>query len=169
MRISILSIGAIASILTINSVFADTTVTSKQYVDTTRQATIPATGTNAATPGTTVVTYTNTAGTIGERYICDADTEENGDCGGEDLVTASALHNATNNLPTTITTNKTCVGWLDGQPNTDENCILWELVEQDVYGRCTKNSDCNCSNSPDTPYGYCNEYACSCVNFLPTK
>lgn len=34
MRISILTIGAFASIIAINSVFADTTVTSKQYVDT---------------------------------------------------------------------------------------------------------------------------------------
>ncbi len=155
-----------------NAYAVTSTVTSKDYVDTEvgkKQKTIPVSGTNASTPGTTVVTYTNTAGTIGERYICDADAEENGDCDGEDLVTASALQNATNNLPTTITTNKTCAGWLDGQPNTDENCILWKLVEQDVYGRCTKNSDCNCSNSPDTPYGYCYNHACSCVDFVPLK
>ena len=73
MRISVLTIGAVASILTINSVFATTsTVTSKDYVDAAdalKQNKIPATGTNSSTPGTTVVTYTDTAGTIGERGI----------------------------------------------------------------------------------------------------
>ena len=169
-------LGAIASVIAINSVFADTIVTSKSYVDTTRQATIPVSGTNASTPGTTVVTYTNTAGTIGERGICNDPDED--DCNGGDLVTvdhfmgfAAEVDNAVNNIniPTTITTNKTCVGWLDGQPNTDENCILWQLVEQDVYGRCTKNSDCNCSNSPDTPYGYCDHGACRCIDTAPSR
>ena len=153
-----------------NAYAVTSTVTSKDYVDTEvgkKQNTIPVSGTNASTPGTTVVTYTNTAGTIGERGICNDPDED--DCNFGDLVTTSALHNATNNLPTTITTNKTCVGWLDGQPNTDENCILWQLVEQDVYGRCTKNSDCNCSNSPDTPYGHCNDGACRCMAFAPSR
>ena len=59
----------IASILSINAYAVSATVTSKDYVDTTRQATIPASGTNASTPGDTVVTYTDTAGTIGEREI----------------------------------------------------------------------------------------------------
>ena len=61
----------IASILSINAYAVSATVTSKDYVDTTRQATIPASGTNASTPGDTVVTYTDTAGTIGERGIFD--------------------------------------------------------------------------------------------------
>ena len=90
MRIPILTFGAIASIIAINSVFADTIVTSRQYVDTTRQATIPAAGTNASTPGTTVVTYTGTAGTIGERGICNSDTG----CNDGDLVTNSLLNSA---------------------------------------------------------------------------
>ncbi len=98
MRISILTIGAVASIIAINSVFADTIVTSRQYVDTTRQATIPASGTNASTPGTTVVTYTNVAGTIGERGICN--NEENDDCAPNDLVTVRELDDAvSNNMP----------------------------------------------------------------------
>ena len=65
----------IASILSINAYAVSATVTSKDYVDTTRQATIPASGTNSATPGDTVVTYTDTAGTIGERGIFNPDTD----------------------------------------------------------------------------------------------
>ena len=163
MRIPILTFGAIASILTINSVLADTTVTSKTYVDTTRQATIPAAGTNEDEPGETVVTYTNTAGVIGERYICDADTEENGDCGGEDLVTASALHNATNNLPTKTITTRVCIRWIDGQSHTDANCLLWDLVDATVYGpQCTQNSDCicPCGGSATCSSGRCDYLFC---------
>ena len=68
--------GVIASVVTINSAFSVTsTVTSRDYVDAvvaTKQPKIPATGTNAATPGDTVVTYTSTGdGTIGERGIYD--------------------------------------------------------------------------------------------------
>ena len=76
MRIPILTFGAIASIIAINSVFANTVVTSQTYVDNAdalKQDKIPATGTNASTPGTTVVTYTGTAGTIGERELFDYD------------------------------------------------------------------------------------------------
>ncbi len=64
-------LGVITSVIAINSVFADATITTKNYVDTTRQATIPAAGTNEDTPGETVVTYTDTAGVIGERGIYD--------------------------------------------------------------------------------------------------
>ena len=71
-------LGAIASVIAINSVFADTIVTSKSYVDTTRQATIPAAETNIETPGVSVVTYTDTAGTIGERGIFNPETDFDG-------------------------------------------------------------------------------------------
>ena len=98
MRISLLTIGAIASILSINSVFATTsTVTSKDYVDAAdalKQNKIPATGTNANTPGSTVVTYTDTAGAIGERgiwegFLPDADS---------DLVAVGALQGDANTV-----------------------------------------------------------------------
>ena len=136
-------LGAIASVIAINSVFADTIVTSKQYVDTTRQATIPVAGTNENTPGSTVVTYTGTAGQIGERGICDSDAEENGDCDGDNLVTRDLLGQATD-LPETTVTYKTCTEWLDGAAHTDQNCILWNLRDADVYGRqCNNTSDCN--------------------------
>ena len=101
MRISILAFGAIASVITINSVLAtSSTVTSKDYVDAQdalKQNKIPATGTNASTPGDTVVTYTSTAGTIGERGIFNPGTDYDWDNyevveGHEgDLVTASSM------------------------------------------------------------------------------
>ena len=90
--------GTIASVIAINSVFADTIVTSKSYVDTTRQATIPVAGTNEDEPGETVVTYTGTAGQIGERGICN--NEEDDDCAPNDLVTVRELDSAvSNNMP----------------------------------------------------------------------
>ncbi|MBQ6736211.1 MAG: hypothetical protein IJQ90_01860, partial [Alphaproteobacteria bacterium] len=67
-----LFIGAIASVLTLNAFADPVTVTTQDYVDTAdalKQNKIPVTGTNSATPGDTVVTYTSTAGTIGERGI----------------------------------------------------------------------------------------------------
>ena len=93
-----LFIGAIASVITINSVLATTsTVTSRDYVDAQdalKQNKIPATGTNASTPGDTVVTYTSIAGTIGERGICDADAQADGDCENNNLVTRDFVFDA---------------------------------------------------------------------------
>ena len=148
-----LFIGAIASIIAINSVFGDTTVTSKQYVDTTRQATIPVAGTNRNTPGLSVVTYTGTAGQIGERFICDADAEDNGYCNDDNLVTLDLLGDQMDdfgnyfseqiqqatNLPEVAVTYKTCYQEVNG------DCILWNLVDTLVYGypSCTTRSDCD--------------------------
>ena len=88
-------LGAIASVITINSVFADATITTKNYVDTTRQATIPAAETNIETPGVSVVTYTDTAGTIGERWIWEAPFLPENDT---DLVAVSALQGDANTV-----------------------------------------------------------------------
>ncbi len=164
-----LFIGAVASIITINSVFADTTVTSKQYVYTTRQATIPAAGTNANTPGSTVVTYTGTAGQIGERGIFNPETDFDEDMeivsGHEgDLVTEDFIVPAVNNLmwqmddmPTKYTTNKVCVGWIEGLSHTDSNCILWNLTSHEVYGRCNADIDCGSQSCQ------CIQHRCSCI------
>ena len=67
--------GIIAAI-TMGNAYAtgENTVTSKSYVDAmdaTKQNKIPIAGTNASEPGESVVTYTDTAGTIGERGIFD--------------------------------------------------------------------------------------------------
>ena len=145
MRISLLTFGAIASIIT-TAAFADTTVTSKTYVDTTRQATIPTAGTNAATPGSTVVTYTSTAGTIGERGICN-DPADN--CNQADIATFGLVGNAVeyiqnnmpdfDDLPETTVTYKTCYQEVNGE------CILWNLTDKNVYGRqCQSMNDCEC-------------------------
>ena len=136
-----LFIGAIASIIAINSVFADTTVTSKDYVDNQddvvynkldeiKQDIIPAAGVNDEENGggVSVVTYTENARVLGERGICDADAEENGDCDGDNLVTRDLLNNATD-LPETTVTYKTCYQEVNG------DCILWNLSDRDVYGK----------------------------------
>ena len=157
-----LLLGAVASIIAINSVFADTTVTSRQYVDTTRQATIPVTGTNANTPGSTVVTYTGTAGTIGERGIVSGWENYDYDNGTDDnkLVTAKAVLDMAEQIPphpdyqpVTVTT-KTCNTWLDGQAHTDANCILWNLTDEEIqWARCYDWRNC----CPD-------QSNCACIN-----
>lgn len=166
----------IASVLTTGAYATSSTVTSKDYVDTQdalKQNTIPATGTNSATPGDTVVTYTDTAGTIGERGICD-DSTENG-CNGGDLVTSNELGNVVvyvknqiQNLPETTVTYKTCTEWIAGQSHTDANCILWNLSDKQVYGKCATNSDCtsfDCSSMGNGAWARCNSnrHVCECV------
>lgn len=105
------------------------TVTSKNYVDTqvaTKQNTIPVAGTNSATAGTSVVMYTGTAGTIGERQIYTGGTYTAGTDANK-LVAASALDSAVNNLPTMATSKLTCANQADG-------CTLWTIDDQTVYG-----------------------------------
>ncbi len=164
-----LFIGAIASIIAINSVFADTTVTSKQYVDTTRQATIPVVGTNANTPGETVVTYTDSAGTIGERYICDITASDNDDCDDNNLVTVDyvnglgdyieEIEQQISNIPQTATTATHCVGWETGHENIDEYCILWNLDEKLVFGNCSPNG-AQCYVGHECCGGLCDNNTC---------
>ena len=159
MRIPILTFGAFASILTINSVMADTTVTSKQYVDTTRQATIPATGTNAATPGTTVVTYTGTAGTIGERRICDAFGIDLNLCDNDNLVQVDALSYFAPRLTANVVTTKNCVEW-SSSSHSDENCLLWDLQDTPVNSYMCR-TDADCGNSTGSSCGdHCVEGKC---------
>ena len=168
MRISVLGIGAIASIIAINSVFADTTVTSKQYVDTqvaTKQNKIDATGANF-TNGSVVET-TSTPGVVTQRGIFNPDTDfdyENNEVasGHEgDLVTAESIfptvgslyqqiEQVTNNLPTKTVTTRTCYQFLNG------DCILWELQDTSVYGsQCNTASDCG-------SHCYCINHMCDC-------
>ncbi len=162
MRISILTIGAVASIIAINQVFADTTVTSKTYVDNQdaalydeldeiKQNTIPAAGVNDEENGggVSVVTYTTDAGVLGERFICDAVTHADGDCVDDYLVTRGVLGNvisqAVPRLPTKNVTTKTCTAWAAGAPQTDPNCILWNLENTtvEVSVSCSSGTDCN--------------------------
>ena len=150
----------IASILSINAYAVSATVTSKDYVDTTRQATIPASGTNSETPGDTVVTYTDTAGTIGERGICSSDAYDDGDCGDNELVTTDVIYDVLDyvdeqlNLPETTVTYKTCYEW-SGTPHTDENCLLWDLSNKNVFGyQCNSSAECtDWGNQHNCQYG----------------
>lgn len=180
MRISILTFGAIASIIAINSVFADTIVTSQSYVDN-----HDALKQDKITAGTTgnVVTYNGTQNgqaQFSERAIFDPATgfDENDKVisGHEgDLVTADSIfpdvsnlyqqirqayqqiEQATNLSETTVT-YKTCTEWLDGAAHTDQNCILWNLSDKGVYGKCRMHSDCAWMNSQCTgdSAGLCN-------------
>ena len=127
-------IGAIAA----TGVYAagENIVTSKGYVDNridTRQAKIPATNTNSATPGSSVVTYTSSAGTIGERGIYDGSQTYNSTNDVNKLATAAALNSAVTNLPTMATTKLTCAN-----PDT---CDLWTIDSQTVYGNVNSGSN----------------------------
>ncbi|MBO4700191.1 MAG: hypothetical protein J5620_00385 [Alphaproteobacteria bacterium] len=151
-----LFIGAIASVLSINA-FAETTtstVTSKNYVDAQdalKQNKIPAAGTNASTPGETVVTYTTTGnGVIGERGIFNYDTDYDWDnhsveTGHEgDLVTAGDVMPQLDYLSGVYQVDKYCTEW-SGTPYTDENCLLWYIGDNIMgpYNLCQTDSDCD--------------------------
>lgn len=73
MRIkSSVMIGVLVSVMTVCAAFADSVVTSKSYVDAQdalKQNKIPVSGTNITTRGNSIITYTDTAGQIGEREL----------------------------------------------------------------------------------------------------
>lgn len=100
-------------------------VASKAYTDT-KQAKIPATGTNAATPGTTVVTYTGTAGQIGERGIYDGSGNYNSGTDANKLATAGMVKGAISAIPTVETSKLVCAN--------SPACTLWTIQEQTVSG-----------------------------------
>lgn len=101
------------------------TVASQYYVDTmdaTKQNKIPATGTNSGTPGSTVVTYTGTAGTIGERGIYSGDTTYNSNNDSNKLVTASVVANMASTVETlTVPDNKLVCA-------NSPDCTLWTIT-----------------------------------------
>ena len=155
MRISVLTIGAIASILSINSVFATTsTVTSKDYVDTaleTKQDLIEVSGGSwyyGWQPETTLVSSSGSedGDVTGNQYgILDNSSIQNvysqnwpgyaeilrqflSDEDGEDLKRYTIPN--TEILAESIrevnnNAEMTCAGWPDGVQHTDENCWLW--------------------------------------------
>ena len=103
------------------------TVTSVNYVTNqiaTRQPKIPVAGTNTSNTGTSVVMYTGTEGTIGERQIFNGGTYTEGTDANK-LVTASALNNSVTNIPTMTTSKLTCA---------NQDCTLWTIDDQTVYG-----------------------------------
>ena len=151
--------GLMAAIVSNNSMATgENTVTSKSYVDAQdalKQNKIPATGTNASTPGDTVVTYTSTAGTIGERGIFNSETGYDNDGGIDedhenDLVPAGemsnyvghALDNFENSLEPVRVVKTTCAN--------SPTCTLWEMQDVIVHKisnsdswECLENTDCS--------------------------
>ena len=142
-----LTIAAILGAVTIIPAFAEDTPntdagrnipTSVSYVQAsvnTKQPKIPRAGTNSATPGTTVVTYTNAGGgQIGERGIYNAEAAYAADRDANKLVTANALNNSVTNIPTITTSKLTCAN-----PGT---CDLWTIDNtQQVYGNNNNNNN----------------------------
>ena len=137
-----LSFAAIVAAISITPALAEVTAadnrtpTSKGYVDTvvgTRQAKIPTSGTNSSTAGTTVVMYTDTAGTIGERGIYDGANAYNSTNDANKLVTAAALDSSVNNIDTMATTKLTCYN--------SPTCNLWTIDSQTVYGSGDNNTN----------------------------
>ncbi|MBQ6736495.1 MAG: hypothetical protein IJQ90_03350, partial [Alphaproteobacteria bacterium] len=105
----------------------DITVAAKSYVDARddlKQNIIPKTGANSGTSGSTVVTYTDREGTIGERYIFDGSDSDYDD---EDLVTAGVIADfaaAVENL----SINNQVLTRVDGNGNacsSGDDCNLW--------------------------------------------
>lgn len=110
------------------TLLAKKTVTSKNYVDTqvaTKQNKIPAANTNSGTPGTSVVMYTGTAGTVGERGIYSGTSYTSGDA--NKLVTAASLNGTVAAIPSITTSKLECA-------NTPD-CTLWTISDQSVLGR----------------------------------
>ncbi len=155
-----LLLGAIASIIAINSVFGDTTstVTSRGYVDTqvaTKQTKIDATGANF-TNGSVVET-TSTPGVVTQRGIFNPETglDENREVvsGHEgDLVTAGdivgplayASQAADKYWGHVHPIDNYCIEYVANAERTDANCLLWVLANQTELPvqRCQTNADC---------------------------
>ena len=111
------------------TLLAKKTPTSQNYVDTqvaTKQNKIPAANTNSGTPGTSVVMYTGTAGTIGERGIYSGTSYTSGDA--NKLVTAASLNGTGAAIPTITTSKLECA-------NPNDGCTLWQISDQSVLGR----------------------------------
>ena len=155
-----LLLATIASVLSINAYAVSSTVTSQDYVDAKdalKQNLIEATDQDF--PAGSVVETTDEDGSVTQRGICDADADGDGYCNDNFLVTWDLLQSATD-LPETTVTYKTCTEW-SGTPHTDENCLLWNLSDKDVYGaeHCTWSSDCRLG-CPNEGNGNCNNGVC---------
>ncbi len=180
---------AIALILATGAQAVTSTVTSKDYVDTavaTKQAKIPAVGTNASTPGESVVTYTNTAGTIGERGIFDPvtgfDFENMGVVSGHegDLVTAELFVSAMDDFQQHMTdlgeqipqdgfyqqramTPPTCA-----ETASNGDCLLWNIGNViDVFSPNDREAVCSldgesCRDASTCCGGGCNPNTHTC-------
>ena len=131
--------GIMSAIIGTAYAVGENTVTSKSYVDAQdalKQNKIPISGTNSATLGSTVVTYTGTAGTIGERGIYDGSTILD-DSDYNSVTTISGAYNILMDLPRPVVVQKRCAN--------EPDCTLWVLDEITVLGPtdfCNSDDDC---------------------------
>jgi len=124
LSVSIVSLVVGASFASVNN-----TITTKGYVDTeidTKQLTIPAAGAQGVGAGNTVVTYTSTEGTLGERELYTGANDYDAESDADKLITASALNGAFTNLPTLETNRLACA---------NQECNLWTITPQTAYGK----------------------------------
>ena len=77
-----------------------------------------------------------------------------------DSVESSAL--TLNDFPQTVASYKTCTEWIESAAHTDENCLLWELNDKNVYG-CRENGD-SCSSDSDCCSESCVNSTCTAAN-----
>ncbi len=184
-------LGAIASIIT-TAAFANTVITSQTYVDNADALKVniaQGVGDNNANVGKTLIV--NSSGNL-ELGTVDVPTlptgtegnvvtyDSNGDIGGEvgvyygdkemryaddaELVSVSALKNVDNNLKPTTVSYKTCTQWISGEPQTDANCLLWNLSDKTVFGGCTTSTECSwLNNCQDGDTASCYQNKCVCL------
>ncbi len=146
-----LLLGAVASIIAINSVFADTTVTSRQYVDTevAKKQNIISTGLvgidNNSNLLPALVSYDSESDVVGNEYgILSQAVVDSWEYSGPECLsmhcndvenydkvipTAQAVTEALNHAQEFTSqyyqSKMTCAGYPDGVPHLDENCWLW--------------------------------------------
>ena len=109
--------------------------TSQNYVDAAlelKQATIPAAGASGVGAGNTVMTYTATSGTIGERALYTDASSYDASTDADKMITASALNGAITSMPTTTTTKLTCAN--------AGTCDLWSITDQTAYAGAAANT-----------------------------
>ena len=100
------------------AVQADNVITSKEYVDTQASNLQEQISANDAN---TVLTYTDTAGTVGEKKIYDSSAAYSGQ--NDALVTAGAFNTAIQNA---LETEFVCIDWL-GDVHDNAHCLLYEI------------------------------------------
>ena len=159
--------GIISAVIGTAYAAGENTVTSKSYVDTQDALKQNKLHTASATPannGTTVVTYTDTEGTPGERGIAtnftafariNAETGDLEEPDADELVTGSWVKGAMESVPTKTTTGLVCYN--------SPACTLWTIQSQTVMKarECNLDSDCTgCSFGLNV----CEEGTCSCLS-----
>ena len=140
--------------------YADTTLTSKNYVDSQvapKQDIIPAKNTN------TVLTHTGESGSIGEKGIYDSTGTYAGH--STELVTAGVADTAIQNA---IDTEFVCVEWYENDEHTDANCLGWQIrnvfhKSKNLFNKDDPNMR-NCWFSYGTNFIGKNFFTASCQN-----